>query len=517
MKWILIIIFSLIIFVLTYKATTEAESAAFYTSLVAVISFLGNYIIEEISKKDKNVTLVKEVIQSIFLTIIKIIGIISVLVCIYLVGSNIFIGDGGKTKPTDEEIGTSSEANTSESDLEKDNVLIIENNKITGKFSKEGEEECFEYVPRVSGIYRFDFESNDVKTNYKFNICTENQNMIISSEYSSKGKNVELNAGEKYIIKVKQYSGFPEYEINIGVPNEICEVEGNNIEGTLLYEGEEDKYTYIAPVTGQYRFNFASDNDQSNYKFYLYTENNEKLAGQYYSDNGKTLDLDKGETYTIVIAQYSGYASYKVTIGVPNLPKRIEGNNFSGSLLYIDQKDCYTYVAPKNGRYRFDFMSDNDRNNYKFYLYAENNEKLVWQYYSDDGKTIDLEADKEYRIEVIQYSGFENYTINIGVPNDISNIVGDVVLGNFTYKDQENVYTYRAAASGKYKFTFETNDVNTNYKFYIISSINEKLVSTDYWSKNKSIQLEAGQLYTIKVIQYSGFPEYQIKIQLEEQ
>ena len=106
MKWILIIIFSLIIFVLTYKATTEAESAAFYTSLVAVISFLGNYIIEEISKKDKDVTLVKEVIESIFLTIIKIIGIISVLVCIYLVGSNIFIGDGGKTKPTDEEIGT---------------------------------------------------------------------------------------------------------------------------------------------------------------------------------------------------------------------------------------------------------------------------------------------------------------------------------------------------------------------------------------------------------------------------
>lgn len=269
---------------------------------------------------------------------------------------------------------------------------------------------------------------------------------------------------------------------------------------------------YTAPITGQYRFDFNGNDVNSNYRFYIYADNNETKASNYYQDKGKTVELKEGETYAIIVKQFSGYLDYTINIGVPNAIVNIESNSFSGNLAYTGQLDRYTYTAPTTGKYRFDFVSDNVQNDYRFYAYAADNTLLASEYYTRGGKTIDLIAGETYRIEIKQSSGIEKYTINIGIPNIISNIEGNSITGNLTYKDQEDRYTYTAPTTGNYTFNFETNDASTDYRFYIFSSNNAQIVSKYYSNKKASVQLEAGQVYTIKIRYSSGFPLYQIGI-----
>ena len=301
----------------------------------------------------------------------------------------------------------------------------------------------------------------------------------------------------------------------MGVPNGVTVIDGTVIEGTLSYPDQKDEYTYTAPITGQYRFDFSSSDVQCDYRFYIYASNNKQLVSTLFSNNGRTVELTEGDTYTLNVKQYSGYPSYTITIGVPNTIQAINGNSFSGSITYTGQIDTYTYVAPVTGKYRFDLTSDNVKMDYRFYLYASNNAQLASTFYSNKGKTVDLVEGETYRIEIKQNSGLENYTINIGVPDRISNVEGNTISGNLTYTDQENLYTYTAPVSGKYKFTFGTDDAKSDYRFYVISAINEQIASSYYLNRNKTVQLEAGQVYTIKVKQSSGFPSYRIDISLE--
>lgn len=404
---------------------------------------------------------------------------------------------------------------TMESSPSQDNVTKISGNSFSGYISANNQEDFYTYTPGISGIYRFDFDSDNANADYKFYILLPNGEQVASSYYSNGGKTVELDAGQTYSIIVKQYTEKVQYTIHIGIPNDIVTIDGAVIEGILSYSDQKDEYTYTAPITGQYRFDFSSSDVQCDYRFYIYASNNQQLVSTYFSNNGKTVELAEGDTYTLSVKQYSGYPSYTITIGIPNTVQVINGNSFSGSITYTGQIDNYTYFAPVTGKYRFDFISDNVQADYRFYLYASNNEQLASTYYSNKGKTVDLVEGETYRIEVKQNSGMENYTINIGVPNNIINAEGNTISGNLTFTDQENLYTYTAPVSGKYKFTFGTDDANSDYRFYVISAINEQIASSYYSNGSKVVQLEAGQVYTIKVKQYSAFPAYRIDIGVE--
>lgn len=105
--------------------------------------------------------------------------------------------------------------------------------------------------------------------------------------------------------------------------------------------------------------------------------------------------------------------------------------------------------------------------------------------WSNSGKNVSLTANEIYDIYVRQNSGFENYTINIGVPNSPSNIENNVITGNISYVGQENTYMFTAPITGNYTFTFGTNDATADYRFYVISSINQRLASAYYSSGKK--------------------------------
>ena len=388
----------------------------------------------------------------------------------------------------------------------------IVGNSFSGNIIADDQKDQYKYIPDISGIYRFDFDSNDANSNYEFYIYSSNGELLADSSYLSEGKTIELTAGEQYNIVVIQNSGKTEYKITIGVPNNISTVDGTTIAGKITYTNQKNEYLYTAPMSGRYRFDFSISDVQCDYTFGIYASNNEELALSNCSSGGRTIDLVEGETYTIAVEQESGFFDYSISIGVPNAEQSIDGNSFSGSITYTDQFDRYVYTAPVNGVYRFDFISDNAQCDYIFYLYASNNEELASTYYSNAGQTVELVAGQTYRIEVEQESGFENYTINIGVPNNIVNVEGDVITGDITYTNQENVYKYIPPVSGEYTFSFGTNNVDADYEFNIDSPINENIVSTYCSRESETVQLEEGQEYTITVKQSTDFASYQINI-----
>lgn len=104
-----------------------------------------------------------------------------------------------------------------------------------------------------------------------------------------------------------------------------------------------------------------------------------------------------------------------IEICVSNEQKQIANNIVNGSIWYVDRIDSYTYIAPETGTYRFDFSCSNVNNSYGVNLYdMEDNNILIEQYFSYDGKNVELVAGKKYLIQIEQRSGTEEYIINIG-------------------------------------------------------------------------------------------------------
>lgn len=441
-------------------------------------------------------------------------------------GENIVVISYGKNKCEIEIQGLESKATDSETGTLNQDEVTTEVSKVvdaipdvsgmhefSGHFDNEKQVNKYKFVPEVSGTYRFDFEAGDVNTGYSFYVIKADGEEKKRGYYSDSGKTVELDSGQEYYLNVEQLSGLPNYTIKIGIPQGIMDVTGNSIEHALTYEDQKDEYMYTAPITGKYRLNFFSDDTTSSYKVEIRKPNKERVAYAYYSDSGKTVDLDAGESYKIVVEQTNGFAGYKIEICVPNEEKQVTDNIINGSLWYEDQLDNYTYIAPVTGKYRFDFGSNNVNNSYSFQLRdTTDNRRLVYGSFSDKGKNAELEAGKKYLIQIQQHLGTEEYTINIGVPQPTKWVDGNSISGKITYIDQVDVYQYIAPISGKYTFEFDTSDVQCNYNVKVCSEKNETLMSTDASYKDKPVQLEAGQTYTIYVIQRSGYVEYTINI-----
>lgn len=210
--------------------------------------------------------------------------------------------------------------------------------------------------------------------------------------------------------------------------------------------------------------------------------------------------------------QYSGYQQYAVTIWVPNEVKDVMETSIQGCISYTDQEDNYLYLAPETGVYYFDFGTDDVQSTYSVKIYKSDNERVMSATSSEGGKKIELEQGEKYQIKIAQYTGTENYNVQIGVPNPVREMDSNVICERFSFQCQQNTYLYTAPYSGKYKLTFEEDDVQCNYKIQVYSPINEVLLSG--WSTNMGgkVDLLEGQVYTIKITQGTGCPEYKITI-----
>lgn len=387
----------------------------------------------------------------------------------------------------------------------------ITGTSISGKLTAEDQVISYNYTAPKNGRYRFDFQISDTQANYDVSIKDSQNTTVVSGSYSDSdhGFSAKLEAGKTYIVTVSQDYRLCDYSISIGVPNDVKNITGNSITGSIKYVDQEDFFNYTAPKSGLYRFDFDATDVNANYKVKITDSKNATVGSASYSSSsqGISIRLTAQETYLIEIEQYSLVCDYTISIGVPADTISVTGNEISGAIQYQDQENIYTYVAPRTGLYHFDFDTSDVSANYSFKITNSKNAKVCSTNYSAsrlNGATVTLEEGMSYTITVGQDFKTCDYSISIGVPNGVQQVSGNTITGSIAYRDQENTYTYTATQTGTYVFKLGISNKNADYNIKIKTSSNSSKGSGHYaWDYFSGIEtnLTAGETYTI-IISY---------------
>ena len=290
---------------------------------------------------------------------------------------------------------------------------------IVGEISSEGQRNTYAFIAPITGIYRFYFERDSVNSDYTF-LMRDSRGASIaerSASHSAGGVTVDLEAGQEYRIEVRHRRGSVGYKIAINTPNEISTVTNNAINGRITFTDQRNRYTFTAPVTGRYRFDFGRDNVNSDYTFRMWDSRNASLAERSasHSAGGITVDLEAGQVYRIEVRHRRGSVGYEITINTPNEISAVTNNVINGQITFTDQRNRYTFTAPTTGRYRFDFGRDSVNSDYTFRMWNSRDASIAERNasHSAGGIAVDLEAGQEYRIEVRHRRNSVAYTIEI--------------------------------------------------------------------------------------------------------
>ena len=292
-----------------------------------------------------------------------------------------------------------------------DPICDIEGDVILGKMRYTEQENEYYYIPPITGIYRFDYDINDVNLEYSFYLYDSKNEEKISGNFSDEGATVELIQGEKYKIKIVQYEGLPEYTIKIGIPNTPITVNNNLISGKIRYTEQKDVYYYTAPRSGLYRFDYDIDDVNKKYQCTVLNEKRKEIDSTRSEEEGLTLELVKGTLYEIQIDQIEQFPEYSVIIHVPQKEVYTSGKVLEGRIEFIDQKDVYCYTPSKTKKYCLKFITNNSDSSFAISIYNEKNEKMLDVYNTDGDKLIEMKKKHKYMVYVSYSEGYEKYKI----------------------------------------------------------------------------------------------------------
>lgn len=271
---------------------------------------------------------------------------------------------------------------------------------------------------------------------------------------------------------------------------------------------------YTAPVSGIYRFDMSTDDATCDYNLKIYDSIKDLMCDENYSCylHGKTLTLNKDETYKIVLAQIEGFPTAAITIGIPNEEKNISNNKASGKINYIDQEDTYVFHTELSGIYRFDFKTDNSDYNYNVLLKNSINEEIFDLDYNtySHGKGVYLNENEDYKLQIIQQQGTPQYDILISAPLPPTN-VSKSFSGNITFVDQQNIYYFIPKKSGLYNISIIFSDKEAACKLTLKNNENTELFSTTCESPEE-VQLTKGTQYKFIVEYNNSLLDYNVVI-----
>lgn len=317
-------------------------------------------------------------------------------------------------QPVDSEDDGESEKKLNTKETNETETMSFTGNKISGIMDGEDSREE-QYMATQTGIYRFDFDIDDVNKGYCFYILDSKQEEVQRGYSSDSGINAYMESGMEYTLVVEhsEQEEEVEYCISIHSPDGIENIEGKSIKGEISYIGQEKEYIYSAQRSGIYRFDFEIDDVNNEYDFKIFDEKREEIVNTYSSNEGKTVELQKGKKYEIQIGQNTGFAKYAIQIHIPNKVYTINNNVISGSISYIDQQNVYYYTPKRTGTYGFSFGINNAENSYRISLFDSKNEVIFDTYSSNECKEVELKKNQKYRLHVNYSRGFEKYKISI--------------------------------------------------------------------------------------------------------
>ena len=416
--------------------------------------------------------------------------------------------------------------NTYNADAIEDSPFEIQPNDIielSGEISNEGQSNDYEYIPPLSGTYRFEFSNVPNGTDFRMRIYNSGWEQIEVNSDLDNGDGItkSLTAGEKYYIRVEQYRAYGPYTLNIGQKKEIYDITNYTaVSDSIQYTDQENDYLFVAENDGIYRFEFSNVPNGTDFRMRIYNSGWEQMEVNSDLDNGDGISksLMAGEVYYIRVEQYREIGPYTLNVGQKKEIYDITNYTaVSDSIQYTDQENDYLFVAKNDGIYRFEFSNVPNGTDFRMRIYNSGWEQMEVNSDLDngDGITKSLTAGGKYYIRVEQYRANGPYTLNIGQKKEIYDITNYTrVSDSIQYTDQENDYLFVAKSEGTYIFKFSNITEGNSFRLCVFNSGWERLKWASDLGNGSGIEvpLSEGESYYIRVSQYDGGGDYILNV-----
>ena len=297
---------------------------------------------------------------------------------------------------------------------------------------------------------------------YSMYLYNQDGDRIAGDYYSSRGSKIVINEDIQkgtYYVKVEPYSwsgiSSATYRIKATYageisrnpstfePNETNET-GISVNSGQMYtstsESNIDQDVYQFTTTKDGEVYISLDQTTAGYSMYLYNQNGDRIAGDYYSSKGSKIVIDEEiqqGTYYVKIKPYewSGTtsATYRIKATYAGTIKRdaatfepnetietamniVSGQTYSSSSYSSVDRDVYQFTTKKDGNAKI--VLDNMKGGYSMYLYDQYGQRMAGDYYSSAGNVIEINEDLSqgtYYVKVTPYewSGISSATYRV--------------------------------------------------------------------------------------------------------
>ena len=288
----------------------------------------------------------------------------------------------------------------------------------SGHFYTAGQEDGYEFIPTVSGFHRFEVSGMLSGSAVSMQVHNEIGHRIgrNTSARNGDGLSLDLVAGERYSVTIRQSDGLTGYEFLIGHKKPTVDVSSATIvSDRMQYNDQRNTYSFVPKVSGRHRFEMTDLPSGYAVGLYVYNEIDHRIAQSTSTRNGQGLSLNlvAGEKYTVLVRQESGLSSYNLNIGHKKAIVDLSSRGvISDSVQYTGQRNTYTFVPIMDGRHVFEISGLRSGSNVQMYLYNQGGQQI------GRGNKIsrDLIPREEYTLEVRQESGFSSYHLIIENP-----------------------------------------------------------------------------------------------------
>lgn len=280
----------------------------------------------------------------------------------------------------------------------------------------------YTFTPAITGRYQLYFA--EVMSGPSFNLTVYDplgaQVMRQTNAGNNDGIKVDLEAGVRYTIEVKQYSDVGAYQLKIGKQKATVNITNySEVSDSIEFRNQRNCYTFAPALDGRYRFEFA--NVKSGVTFYLYVYNDLGEVVQRQSNTGNnsgfTVDgLQSGEVYTVVVEQYSDLGNYTLKIGKQKETVSVRaGMSVNDHMEYNGQYNNYTFTA-SGSEHTLSLSGMPGGTEVSIYVLNDLGERVTYQSSMSNGNTLQvrgLTAGATYTIQVRYYGGTGAYTLKI--------------------------------------------------------------------------------------------------------
>ena len=307
----------------------------------------------------------------------------------------------------------------------------------------------------------------------------------------------------------------------LGQQNPEVDVTGNNyIADCIEYEGQENCYLYTPDVSGTHRFYLADIKHDGRFAVYLYDSAGGLLQSITDVSGGDGINeiLEAGQTYRIIVAQYSGSGAYTLMIGaqkptteIPFYAHVTEELEFSG------QVNNYSFTTTVEGKYRFEVISDDQGIMPLFFVYDDTGNCVAYGFDlpAGGGFSVWLEADSVYTFSVVENGMTGLYQFIVIAPLETLDISEYSVVNNsLFYTEQYHTYEFTASESREYCFGLANTYGGFSVDAEIVDESGFSLACELGMTEGDSItvSLLEGETYTITVAWSGGVSGYSLLV-----